>query len=150
MTVDNGKLICSATTGKVLCSPTTGKLLYGIAVSGCSCAIDSQEFRCTYILTVTGTPYPGVYAPVWDTAESSPACQSTTGRRVWRTEVLADGGTTYQFNITRTYTGGQYKWYVQYTSFSPFANWLAWRSPFGGEFTPTGNYSGAQFSAVIS
>jgi hypothetical protein len=30
VSVDNGKLICSATTGKLLCSPDTGKLLYGI------------------------------------------------------------------------------------------------------------------------
>ena len=30
MTVENGKLLCDATTGKLLCHPTTGKLLYGI------------------------------------------------------------------------------------------------------------------------
>ena len=30
MSIDNGKLLCSATSGKLLCHPTTGKLLYGI------------------------------------------------------------------------------------------------------------------------
>ena len=30
MSLENGKLLCSATTGKLLCHPTTGKLLYGI------------------------------------------------------------------------------------------------------------------------